>query len=157
MAAGFRLNALNSNYFQPLFAKDDRALKVLDIKRMVVDVSNSYPCRVSLVDAKIGETVLLLPYTHHDVQTPYKASGPIFVRDHAQTAILGENEVPELLWRRLLSLRAYDLEGMMVNASVGEGRDLASDITALLDDEQVSYLQIHNARQGCFHCSVGRV
>lgn len=34
----------------------------------------------SLEDAPVGEPVLLLPFVHQDSRSPYRASGPIFVR-----------------------------------------------------------------------------
>ena len=65
--------------------------------------------------------MLFLPYAHHVVDTPYRASGPIYVREAAQEALPATGEVPELLRRRVLLLRAYDRSGMMVWAE-GAGR-----------------------------------
>ena len=83
---------------------------------MLADAEPGFPCRVSLEDAKVGETVLLLPYTHHDVGSPYRASGPVFVRRHAAEARLGPGEVPQMLRHRLLSVRAYDAVGFSCEA-----------------------------------------
>jgi len=90
------------------------------------------------------------------VTSPYRASGPIFVRVNAQTATLGVNEIPQLLRSRLLSLRAYDRGAMMVTADVVEGDELEQHISRLFADERVEYLQVHNARPGCFNCEVRR-
>ncbi|HJS58772.1 MAG TPA: DUF1203 domain-containing protein [Vicinamibacteria bacterium] len=123
---------------------------------MVVDEKPGFPCRVSLVDAEVGETVLLVPFTHHDVSTPYRASGPIFIRSHARTANPAVDEVPIMFKHRQLSIRAYDEAAMMVDAKVVTGTDLEATIRHLFANESVGYLHIHNAGPGCFNCSVVR-
>ena len=55
--------------------------------------------------AEPGETVLLLPWTHLDVDTPYRAGGPIFVREAARPRVFS-NTIPEQQRSRLLSVRA---------------------------------------------------
>lgn len=36
---------------------------------MIVDKKPGFPCRVSLTDADLGETVLLVPFHHHEVSS----------------------------------------------------------------------------------------
>src|SRR5439155_24235316 len=76
MTANFRVVALPRETFLPLFELDDEALREQGIRRSVVTESPGTPCRVSLEDALPGERVLLLPFVHHDVASPYRASGP---------------------------------------------------------------------------------
>lgn len=102
----FRLIALRSELFDPLRALGDAEFRARGARRIRADEKPGFPCRVSLVDAEIGEEVLLLPFTHHDVDTPYRASGPIYVRLDATTAHPGVNEVPAMFRSRLLSIRA---------------------------------------------------
>lgn len=123
---------------------------------MIVDEKPGYPCRVSLADAEVGETVLLVPFTHHDVSSPYRASGPIFVREGATTANPRAGEIPTMFRHRLLSIRGYDADAMMVSAEVVDGTDLEDNIRRLFADETVEYLHIHNARPGCYNCRVVR-
>ena len=153
----FQITALPIENFTSLFSLDDDTLQSLGAKRLVADNKPGFPCRVSLVDAAPGETVLLIPFTHHDVNSPYRASGPIFVRAEAKTAQLAVNEIPEMLRSRLLSIRAYDRTAMMIAAEVAEGRELAARISRFFDDPRVEYLHLHNARPGCFNCRVERV
>jgi hypothetical protein len=157
MNTSFRCTALASETFAPLFELDDAALAARGIRRRIVDARPGYPCRVSLVDADPGDTVLLLPYPHHDVGSPYRASGPIYVRRFAATAQPAIDEVPQVLRDRLLSLRGYDADAMMVAADVVQGSEVADAIRRLFDDAKIRYLQIHNARPGCFACTVERV
>jgi len=156
MNGSFRFIALPSERFAPLFGKSDAELQALGARRKVVDEKPGTPCRVSLADAEVGETVLLVPFTHHDVSSPYRASGPIFVRSGATTASPAVDEIPAMFLHRLLSIRAYDGEAMMVGAEVVNGSDLDAAIRRLFADESVSYLHLHNARPGCYNCRVER-
>lgn len=146
----FRILALPAEPFAPLAALSDPALAERDIRRITVDESPGTPCRVSLTDAAVGETVYLLPWGHLVVASPYRASGPIFVREAAVMADPGPGEVPDMIRRRLLSVRAYDDAGMMVAGEVLEGRDVATHLRALFADARVREAHLHFARQGCF-------
>lgn len=131
-------------------------LEAAKAKWVEVDACPGYPCRVSLEDAKIGERVLALNYTHHNTDTPYKSSGPIFVRENAVTADTKVNEIPPMLRHRLLSVRGYSEDGTMLEAEVVEGIDLESCIDEVFQNSCVKYIQIHNAKPGCFNCTVVR-
>jgi hypothetical protein len=152
----FHIQALPADTFASLFALDDDALRARDIRRVVADASGGYPCRVSLQDAVEGERLLLLPYDHHRVSTPYRASGPVYVREAATQALPLIDAVPELLRRRVLSLRAYDAQGMMVWADVLPGTDLEQGIARLFAIERTAYIHIHYAQPGCYACRVER-
>ncbi|TXH77741.1 MAG: DUF1203 domain-containing protein [Lysobacteraceae bacterium] len=153
----FQIHALSAESFAPLFALPDDALRARGVRRIVADGRPVYPCRVSLQDATDGEALLLLPYEHHGVDTPYRASGPVYVREQAIEAKPDIDEVPTLLRTRLLSLRAYDARGMMVWAEVLPGAELESGIAALFDIERAAYLHLHYAKPGCYACRVERV
>ena len=150
----FQVVALPAEAFGELLALSDEDLRSRRGRRMVVDHKPGFPCRVSLVDAEIGEEVILVDYTHHDADSPYRASGPIFVRAKAGTAKLEVNEIPGMLSTRLLSVRAYNDRGNMRDACVIEGAELASQIRTFFGDERVAYLHVHNAGPGCFNCRV---
>lgn len=152
----FQFVALPSSRFAPFFAWSDADLEGIGARRMTVDANPGFPCRVSLVDAEAGETVLLMPFAHHDVPSPYRASGPIFVRQAAVTARPGPGEVPAMLRHRLLSLRAYGDDATMIGADVVEGTVLDDAIMRLFSDRRAAYLHVHNARPGCYNCSVVR-
>src|SRR5262245_58016777 len=152
----FQLVALASQPFESLFRASDSDLEARGARKMVADEKPGFPCRVSLADAEVGETVVLLSYTHHDVDSPYRGSGPIFVRAGARTAQPAAGEIPAMFLHRLLSVRAYDDAAMMVGAEVVEGTELEAAIRRLFSIENASYLHIHNARPGCFNCKVIR-
>ena len=152
----FQICALPVESFAADFFPTDDALRARGIRRVIADDRPAYPCRVSLQDAREGERLLLLPYLHHDVDTPYRASGPIYVRESAVRALPGADEVPALLRSRLLSLRAYDARGMMVWANVLPGSELESGIAQLFARERSAYLHVHYAKSGCYACRVDR-
>jgi uncharacterized protein DUF1203 len=142
--------------FQLLFGLDDTELCAHGAVRMTVDSKSGFPCRISLENAQVGETVLLLPWQHLDVDTPYRASGPIFVRETAREHVRIRNAVPEQQRSRLLSVRAYDTEGWMLDAEVAEGTLLEALIPRFFGNASVAYLHVHNARRGCYACRVDR-
>ena len=152
----FQLSGIDPAPFQPLFDLDDEALAEIGAVRRTADTSPGFPCRVSLDDAAVGDELLLLPYVHHAVASPYRAAGPIFVRRGAVQRTLAVNEVPAYVSRRLISLRGYDRQQMMVAAEVCEGPLVADALHRFFGDANVAYIHLHNARQGCFSCLVNR-
>jgi hypothetical protein len=153
----FRIEGLSPEAFRPLFALDEAALAARGAQRRIADAQPGFPCRVSLEDAEPGEEVLLLNFEHHPADSPYRASGPIYVRKSAAAAWAGgAGAVPPLLRHRLLSVRAYRADGMMAGADVVEGTGLEAAFSRLFADPAVSYLHVHNAKPGCFVCRVDR-
>jgi len=153
---GFQISALNVDKFSHLFGQDQEALAKQGIQRMVVDNKPGFPCRVSLQDADVGEKVLLMNYEHQPMLTPFRSSHAIFVREWATQAIPKKNEIPRMFRHRLLSVRAFDASGMMIDADVIDGEHLESLIEQLLANRSTDNLHIHNARLGCYAASVER-
>ncbi|MEO8347036.1 MAG: DUF1203 domain-containing protein [Betaproteobacteria bacterium] len=153
----FQLVGLSAEPFAPLFALTDLELAEMGALRVVANEPAGYPCRVSLVDAEVGEELLLLPYCHQPAKSPYNASGPIYIRKGAQRQILDVGHIPEYVGRRLISVRAYDAEHMMIGADVCNGPTLATEIERQFSNAQVRYLHLHNAKRGCYSCLVERV
>jgi hypothetical protein len=154
--SNFQIKALPAGEFVDFFNMDDIDLEKIGAKRMKVDKKPGYPCRISLQDAESGEEVILLPYQHHKTNSPYQSSGPIYIRKNAVTAKPGINEIPKMLNHRLLSLRAYNSQGMMKHATVSEGVGLLEALHAIFAAEEISYVHIHNAKAGCYNCMVER-
>ncbi|MCJ0743728.1 DUF1203 domain-containing protein [Pedobacter montanisoli] len=152
----FRLKSLDDMEFAHIFELDNLELAKINAKRIIVDKFPGFPCRVSLQDAELGEEVILLPYQYYKINSPYRASGPIFIRKVGKTANLDINEVPKMFDHRLLSLRGYDKNGIMKNASVIEGQNLREKIIQTFENEDIDYIHIHNAKPGCYNCMVER-
>jgi hypothetical protein len=133
-----------------LFGASAETLATFGIERRVVDCKPGFPCRISLRDAEPGETVLLLNYEHQPANSPYRASHAIFIREHAEQARPAIDEIPDVLSLRLLSVRAFDRAGMMVDADVVAGAELRPVLERLLAMPEVDYLHLHNAKPGCY-------
>ena len=153
----FKFIALNHLEFDGLDDLSEQELSERDIVRIKVDTFPGFPCRITLEDAEIGEEVFLLNYNYHSAHSPYKASGPVFIRNNSKTKDYPINEIPEMFLHRCLSLRAYDENGMMLKADVLEGNRLKDKIEDFFNDEKIDYLHIHNAKPGCFNCVVKKV
>ncbi|WP_448564458.1 DUF1203 domain-containing protein [Thalassotalea ganghwensis] len=156
MNSDFQFIAIEKQNFNALLLLDEQELAKHQAKWMTVDEEPGYPCRVSMVDAKVGEKVLFLPYWHHDVESAYKAVGTILVRESAETAKFEVNEVPRMLLHRLLSIRAYDTRNIMIAHDICEGTALESQLKKQFANPSVSYLHLHYASPGCFCCAVCR-
>ena len=152
----FRLVALPFEKFSSLFALSDSELAERNVRRVLATLKPGYPCRVSLADAEIGEELLLLSFEHQRAMSPYRSSGPIFVRKAAVEAKIEPGVVPDYVRIRLMSVRAYDSTHMMTDASVCAGNDTASTIQRMFSSKEVAYIHLHNANRGCFSCVVDR-
>lgn len=152
----FRISGIDPAPFQHLFAMSDDELMAQRAKRYVADSKPGFPCRISLEDAAPGELVILAPYTHQTAATAYQASGPIFIREDAKARFEAFDFVPEQLAVRLLSLRAYDEAGMIVDADVVEGAELERHIERLFGSAETAYIHAHFARRGCYAARIDR-
>ena len=150
------ITGLSPEPFRPLFALSNAELAAAGIVRRTVDAKPGFPCRITLEDAEPGETVLLLAYEHQPAASPYRAGGPIFVREAAAERARAAGTVPEYLASRLLSVRAYDDAGMMVEAEVVDGRELEPLAGRFLARPDVAYLHVHFARRGCYAARIDR-
>ena len=152
----FRIEALPYAPFAPLFALDDAALARRRARRVVADRATGFPCRVSLQDAAVGETLILTHHIHHDVDTPFHASHAVYVRENAVEAEAAADEVPAMLRSRMLSLRGFDADGMMRAADVAEGTELETSLDRMLADPELTYVHLHSAKPGCYLATVRR-
>lgn len=153
----FQISALPADRFAHFRDLSDDELRTEGVRRLVVDEKPGYPCRVSLQDAEVGDVIYAFSFVHLDSDSPYRSSGPIFVREGVKTAYPAPNEVPIMFRHRLLSLRGYDRHDIMIEADTLRGDTLEDAILRMFSNPDVSFLHIHNAMPGCFNCRVDRV
>lgn len=153
----FRISGLDPQTFSHFFALDEHALAALGVKRYIVDAADGFPDRISLCDAPVGSSVLLLNYTHQPAATPFHACHAIFVGESGGAGAPFDNEIPPSLRKRTLSIRAFDHEHNMVDADLCEGRQANVLIERLFSDPAIDYLQAHYARRGCFAAQINRL
>ena len=156
MKYDFLITGIPLNEIQHIFSLSENERIVNGITKITVDEKPGYPCRVSLEDANIGEEIFAFNYEHHKANSPYRSSGPVFVRLEATEANLRKNEVPEILKHRYLSLRVYNNIGMMIDATTVQGKDLDQMIQKLFSNEKAEYIHVHNAKPGCYNCQINR-
>lgn len=153
----FVVSALPAARFQPLFGLPEEALAAQGIVRRTVDGPGS-PCRITLEDAQVGETVLLMNYEHQPADTPFRSRHAIFVREGAQDRRFAPGEIPPAFAaRKFLSLRAFDASGMMIDADITPTAELSEAIGRLLARPDAAYLHAHYAGAGCYAARIDRV
>ena len=153
----FRITGLSPEPFKAIFQLDDAGFAARGAQRVFADDSQpGYPCRVSLAHAEPGEELILVSYEHQSARSPYRAAGPVFARKSATQAFNAVNTVPEPVRVRLLSVRAYDRDDMIVEAEVVDGSVIESLIERYFERDEVAYLHLHYARRGCYACRVDR-
>jgi hypothetical protein len=151
----YRIRGLDPAPYKPLFGLSDEDLASRGVARMTV-TTPTFPCRVSLTDREVGETVLLLNHVSHDVANPYRATHAIFVTEGAQEAGEFLDEVPPVFERRVLSLRGFGEDGMMVDAVLAQPGEADAAIRKLFDNPEIETLHAHNAVRGCFSAKIER-
>jgi hypothetical protein len=152
----FQICGLAAQQFTHLFSLTEAELAAQGIDRHIADEAFSYPCRVSLKDAEIGEELLLLNFQHLKTISAYQANGPIFVSRHATEEQVFINQLPPMLNQahRLFSVRAFDNTDRMIDAEVANGAQLQALVENFLVKPRVNYLHVHFARRGCFAARV---
>ena len=152
----YQINGLDPLPFAHLVGLDEEQLPARGAVRMTANQKPSFPCRVTLDDGEIGETLLLVNHVSHDGDNPYRASHAIFISERATEAARYVDEIPPALERRILSLRAFDEAGMMTDAALAQPGEADAVIRRLLADPQVDHIDAHNAIRGCFAARVER-
>jgi hypothetical protein len=151
----YRIKGLDPAPYKPLFGLSDEDLARRGIVRMTV-TTPTFPCRVSLTDREVGETVLLLNHVSHDVANPYRATHAIFVAEGAQEPGEFVDEVPPVFAKRVLSLRGFGADGMMADAVLAQPGEADAAIRKLFDNPQIETIHAHNAVRGCFSAKIER-
>ena len=151
----YRIHGLDPRRFEGLFGLTDQELSRRGMARMTVNEKPSFPCRISLVDRDIGEQVILLNHVSHDIANPYRASHAIFVAEGAERAEFIDR-VPPVFDGRILSLRGFDLSGMMADALLAQPGEADAAIHTLFARPDIAYIHAHNATRGCFSAKIER-
>ena len=154
----FRISGLSVAQFEPLFRLDDDRLAERGMRRHHAPMDGvRMPCRVSLRFTPPGESAILLPYVHQPANSPFHASGPIYVRERAGETFDAVDTLPQAIGEvTLLSLRAYDRDDLIVDAVVGPGAEARPLIEKLLSRDDTAYLHAHFAPRGCFLARIDR-
>src|SRR4051812_10951128 len=151
----YRITGIDPTPYKPLLGLPDEELAARGIVRMPVD-GPGFPCRVSLTDRDVGESVLLLNHVSHDLANPYRASHAIFVTEGADRAAEYIDETPPVFATRVLSLRGFDADGMMADAVLTQPGEADAGIRKLFANPAIETIHAHNATRGCFAAKIER-
>ena len=151
----YRIKGIDPAPYRHLFGLSDEELESRGVVRVTVSDS-TFPCRVSLTDRAIGEKVLLLNHVSHDVANPYRATHAIFVTETEQEPAEYIDEVPPVFEPRILSLRAFDKDGMMADAMLTQPGEADAGIRKLFENPAIEMIHAHNAGRGCFSAKIER-
>ncbi len=151
----YQITGLKRADFAPLFAMSDAELAKQDAVRVTAD-GPGFPCRISLEDAKAGETLILLNYTSHEAATPYRSNYAIYVREQADDGATFVDLTPPVFEGRPLGLRGFDASGMLRDATLALPGQADQKIRTLFDNPEIAYIHAHNAAHGCFSAKVER-
>jgi len=152
----YRISGLRAEQFTHLFGQSDTYLKRYGAIRQTVVSYPGYPDRISLRDIPAGETALLINHIYQPAETPYFGTHAIYIWEGCTQQGIYLNELPEVMKTRVLSLRAYDENHFLRRADICEGQFSENLIGLFFADPLISYIQIHNAKQGCYACCAER-
>ncbi|MGP9802708.1 DUF1203 domain-containing protein [Rheinheimera sp. NSM] len=148
----YQIQPLPARRFAPLFNLTQAELQQQGIVRRLVDKATGFPCRLSLNDAPPGDVVLLLNYSHLPKSGPYQSSYAIYISQSGVTAATWPEPgtVPAMIARKMLSLRAFDAQQMMLDARLCQGTAADAQIRELLALPGCDTVHIHAAAWGCY-------
>jgi hypothetical protein len=149
----FRITGLPAEPFAGLFALPDEQLRAHGAFRRIAD--GGYPCRISLTDSEPGDELLLVNHEHHQVGSPYRMRFAIYVRQ-GEERFDAVDRVQEQLRRRMLAVRAFDTDAMMVGHELVDGLRIEQAIERLFANPAAGYLHVHFASPGCYAARVER-
>jgi hypothetical protein len=92
----------------------------------VADEQPGFPCRQCLRDAEIGDEMILVSHDPFTGWSPYRSASPIFLHRWPCAPSPDDAQLPEQLTRRRLSVRAFDMSEMMLDAALIDGADLGA-------------------------------
>ena len=151
----YTISGLPPSQFALLFKLNDAELAERGAMRVVATANPGFPCRISLADAQVGETVIVLHHVSHDVATPYRAAYAIYVRDTYDCASFA-NCLPPVMRARPLGLRGFDSGAMLLDARLAAAGEADAAIGQLFANPAIAYIHAHNAAHGCFVARIDR-
>lgn len=146
----YKITGIEPSQFAHLIGLSDEELSLHGAVRMIANGQPTFPCRVQLDDAAAGESLLLVNHVSHDGNNPYRASHAVFISETAPKAATYEDQIPPALERRILSLRAFDRKGMMVDAALAQPGEADPVVRRMLSNDAVDHVDAHTAVRGCF-------
>lgn len=122
----------------------------------VADEHPGYPRRQCLLDAEVGDELILVSHDPFARNSKYRSASPIFLHRFECDPASETSELPIQLTGRQLSVRSFDKDEMMIDAAVIDGHELKPTIESFFSDVLSETIHIHNATRGCWAVTVER-
>lgn len=152
----YRIQGLARREFEALIGAKDTDLADRGAVRVIAGADRGWPCRISLQDARAGESLILLNHLSHDVATPYRSAYAIFVREGDCEQAEYVDAVPPVFEGRPIAFRGFSHDGYLRDAGLALPGEADAKIRALFANSDIAYLHAHNAAHGCFSAKVER-
>lgn len=155
----YRIAGLPRTMFSEYLGRTDRELAQMRARRVIADADRGFPCRVSLEDARAGDSLILLHFVSHETENPYRTAFAIYVREDASEPEPFVDTIPPVMRGRDLSLRGFGADGLLVVARLvpaSEGEAVDTAIQTMFADPAIASIHVHNAAYGCFAARVER-
>lgn len=152
----YRITGLSPDTYAHLIGASDAILSEASAVRVTAEADKGWPCRISLKDAKAGESLILINHVSHDVATPYRSAYAIYVTESANQPATYIDEIPPVFEGRPMAFRAFDRTGMLRDAALALPGQADAKIRELFETDDIAYIHAHNAAHGCFAAKVER-
>lgn len=152
----YRIEGLRREAYAGLLGLGDDELARHCARRVRADSRPGFPCRVTLEDAEVGESLILFHHVSHDVTTPYRSACAIYVREGGGAPACYVDETPPVFEGRPLGLRGFDADGMLRGALLALPGEADAKIRALFERPEIAAIHAHNAAHGCFAAKIVR-
>jgi len=123
-----------------------------------LDLDRTYPCRHCLREASGKTGMLLLSYQTPEPKSVYGQPTAVFLCAGDCERFERSDTIPDIVRNRLVSLRAFRGDGMMIydaNELVeADGHDAA--VRRIFARDDVAYINAHTAKPGCLLCHIER-
>lgn len=151
----YRITGLDPAPYRPLYGLGDAELAAHGAVRLHAASKPGAPCRISLDDADPGSAMLLINHISHG-HGPYRAAHAIFIREGEELVGDFVDAVPPVFGPRILSLRGFAADAMMVDACLVQAGEAHDGILHLFANPAIAVIHAHNAVRGCFAAKVER-
>lgn len=123
----------------------------------VVDEDGGTPLRCCLREARAGERVALIAYRPSSIESPYSEVGPVFIHADGCAGYGAANRYPDGFRHRRQLLRAYSVDGRIVDAAIAENGDEAEALcAAFFLRSDIAYIHSRNVLWGCYMFTIRR-
>ncbi len=149
----YRIVALTTEVAEA--ARQAADAEVSDHATITADSPTGYPCRHCLRCAKLGERVILFPFSSVPSGRPYAETGPVFVHAEPCERYADTGTYPPA-FRMNRVVRAYNSKHDMIDAAVVNGHEPEAVIEKLLENPETDFIHVRSATRGCYTFRIER-